>query len=235
MKNIKTNYGQELIPFLWVSTIVIILLIGLMICLGICHMASVSVIITLAGIACFFAFLSLMSIWSSRVGKLIMRDKLIKELSLKGNEQLLDVGCGKGLLTVGIAKQLTTGEVIGLDHWKSTLEYTYTSEMAERNANIENVTNRVRFVTGDAQQLPFEKERFDLITSSLAMHHVPDSEKAFAEMFRVVRKGGRIAIADMPTAKIKRQMTNAGFEIQLVKPLVRLFFIKVHLIIAKKK
>lgn len=235
MKTKKPNYGQELIPFLWISLISIVLLlsiIGYLVFSGTNHTTAIT---AMGSVALFLAALSAMSLWSSRVGKLIMRDKLIQAIALKGDETILDVGCGKGLLTVGIAKKLTTGKVFGLDHWQGTFEYTYTRDMAINNVSIEGVGARTEIVNGDAKQLPFDENTFDLITSSLALHHVGDGNIAFREMMRVLKPGGMIAIADMPTAKIKRQMQEEGFEIVLIKSLVRLFFIKVHLIIAKKK
>lgn len=196
---------------------------------------NITLIITMGSFALFFSLLIAMSIWSSRVGKLIMRDRMIDELHLQGKEQVLDVGCGKGLLTVGIAKKLSTGKVTGLDHWQGTFEYHYTREMIEKNISIEGMKNHINIVNGDAKKLPFDKDTFEIITSYLAMHHVGDGNLAFREMMRVLKPGGYIAIADMPTSKIKKQMQEEGFEIILLKPLVRLFFIKVHLIIAKKK
>lgn len=235
MKKQRPNYGQELIPVLWILGIITVFLISAIIYMTAIGSENHSLIIIMGSVALFFIALITMSIWSSRVGKLIMRDRLIDELQLKGNEQVLDVGCGKGLLTVGIAKKLNTGKVTGLDHWQSTFEYNYTREMAEKNIAIEGMEGRVDIVNGDAKKLPFDAGTFDIITSSLAMHHVGDGNIAFREMMRVLKPEGFIAIADMPTARIKKQMQEEGFEIRLIKPLVRLFFIKVHLIIAKKK
>lgn len=235
MKKQKANYGQELIPVLKILTVISAALLIAIIHLVAGGSKNYTIIIAMGSIVLFLGIIITMSIWSSRVGKLIMRDRMIDELQLAGNEQVLDIGCGKGLLTLGIAKKLSGGKVIGLDHWQGTFEYNYTLEMVEKNIQIEEVGNCVEIVSGDALSLPFEAGKFDLITSSLAMHHVGDGNKAFREMMRVLKPGGLIAIADMPTSKIKRQMQDEGFKIILTKPLVRLFFIKVHLIIAKKK
>lgn len=235
MKKEKANYGQELIPLLRILAFFVFLLLSVITYLFIKGSENYTIMFVMGSAAIFFATLIAMGIWSSRIGKLLMRDRMIDELHLNGNEQVLDVGCGKGLLTVGIAKKLYNGKVSGLDHWQGTFEYNYTREMAEKNVVIENVANRVDIVNGDAKNLPFDAKKFDIITSSLAMHHVGDGYQAFREMMRVLKPGGCIAIADMPAAKIKRQMIDEGFEIILIKPLVRLFFMKVRLIIAKKK
>src|SRR5262245_27165820 len=56
-------------------------------------------------------------IWSSRVGKLRARDILLDSLQLRGDERVLDVGCGRGLLLIGAAKRLPRGRAVGLDLW----------------------------------------------------------------------------------------------------------------------
>src|SRR5712691_5072616 len=56
-------------------------------------------------------------LWSSKVGKLRARDELIDGIPWSGNELVLDVGCGRGLLLVATAKRLTRGKAIGIDVW----------------------------------------------------------------------------------------------------------------------
>jgi arsenite methyltransferase len=234
MNKLKANYGQELIPLLSILSIIDLALISAIVYLLLTGSSAFPTMLMMGLAAIFFGIIIATSIWSSRIGKLIMRDKLIDELHLKGNENVLDIGCGKGLLAIGIAKKLTTGKVTGMDHWQGTFEYKYTRQMAEKNVEFEGLGNRVEIIDGDAQQLPFEAEKFDIITSSLVIHHVPDSKLAFGEMRRTLKPDGIIAIADMPSPKIRRQIIEAGFEIIVIKPLVRLFFIQVGLVIAKK-
>ena len=58
-------------------------------------------------------------IWDSKVGKLSARDRLLDGLKLRGDETVLDVGCGRGLLLIGAAKRLTTGKSVVVDIWNA--------------------------------------------------------------------------------------------------------------------
>src|SRR5215831_4239697 len=53
----------------------------------------------------------------SKVGKRYIRDRMLSSIPWRGDEQVLDVGCGRGLLLVGAAQRLTTGKATGLDRW----------------------------------------------------------------------------------------------------------------------
>ncbi|HEY3863656.1 MAG TPA: class I SAM-dependent methyltransferase [Verrucomicrobiae bacterium] len=75
---------------------------------------------------CFFLE-ALVMLWGSKSGKLRLRDKLIAAIPWRGDEQVLDVGCGHGLMLIGAAKQLRAGRAIGLDLWqKHVREYAKT-------------------------------------------------------------------------------------------------------------
>src|ERR1035438_5167674 len=78
---------------------------------------------------------------SSKSGKRIVREQLIDGLALRGDETVLDVGCGRGLLLTSAARRLTTGKAIGIDLWQSDdlsgnrPEATLANAQAERCAN----------------------------------------------------------------------------------------------------
>ena len=146
-----------------------------------------------------FLFAVLM-IWSSFFGKLIMRDKIISLLNLKGNEKVLDVGCGRGLLLIKIAKQLTrSGKAFGIDLWRSEDLSNNEELLTRENARLENVSDRINLISGDMTEMQFKNNEFDIIVSSLAIHNVPTREKRFEaikEIDRTLKPGGQLVILD---------------------------------------
>jgi SAM-dependent methyltransferase len=97
---------------------------------------------------------------SSKVGKLRERDRLLDNIELRGDEHVLDVGCGRGLLLIGAAKRLTDGHAVGVDIW-STIDQSGNSPAALlANTSAEGVTDRVRPTSGDIRWLPFADGSF---------------------------------------------------------------------------
>ena len=156
------------------------------------------------GMGCSFLTTGGIMVWGSKAGKLRLRDKLIASLALQGNERVLDVGCGHGLMLLGAAKKLTTGRVVGIDLWQKEDQAGNSREATLENATLEGVKDRVELIDGDARQLPFEKESFDVILSSWALHNIYDAAGrriALNEIMRVLKPGGRILITDIRHAK----------------------------------
>jgi SAM-dependent methyltransferase len=137
---------------------------------------------------------------SSRRGKLIERDRLLDGLELQGHEDVLDVGCGRGLLLIGAAKRVPSGRAVGIDLWSQVDQSDNRRSATLANAEAEGVGDRVEVVTGDMRALPFEDATFDAIVSSIAIHNLPeaeDRERACHEIARVLRPGGRVAVLDL--------------------------------------
>lgn len=147
-----------------------------------------------------FAASALSFVWTTRRGKFIVWSELLDALALRGDEQLLDVGCGRGAVLMLAAERLPHGRAVGLDLW-STADQSGNSEQATwRNADLEGVRARVELHTGDMRRLPFPDASFDVVTSSLAIHNIRNAqgrEQALSEMLRVVRTGGIVMIADI--------------------------------------
>ena len=120
-------------------------------------------------------------------------------LELKGDEKVLDVGCGLGRMSIGVAKHLNTGKVIGIDIWDKMEIPRNSPERAYANAQIEGVRDKVEFKTGNVLSIPFPDNSFDVVTSSSVINNLHgDSEKlkALEEIFRVLRSGGRFLLLE---------------------------------------
>ncbi|WP_458069141.1 class I SAM-dependent methyltransferase [Rhodanobacter sp. BL-MT-08] len=148
---------------------------------------------------CSMTLASVLMVLTSTVGKPFVIRRMIDQLQLRGDDQVLDVGCGRGLLLLDAARQLTSGKATGLDLW-STRDQSGNAEAAtRRNAELANLSGRVQVDTGDMRQLPYAEASFDVIISSLAIHNLPgraDRERAVREIVRVLKPGGRIALLD---------------------------------------
>jgi arsenite methyltransferase len=138
-------------------------------------------------------------IYATRSGKFRAWDAILDNLRLRGDETLLDLGCGRGAVLLAAAKRLPQGRAIGVDLWRA--DQTENSQQATlSNAALENVTDRVEVHTADMTALPFGDESVDVIVSSLAIHNIPTHagrRQALDEAVRVLRPGGRLAIADL--------------------------------------
>lgn len=133
-------------------------------------------------------------------GKFVVWAELLERLNLRGDERILDLGCGRGAVLLMAAQHLTTGRAVGVDLWRSVDQSGNSPEATRRNAVAEGVADRVELSTGDLTALPFENDSFDVVVSSLAIHNISGRagrEKAIDEAVRVLRPGGRLLIADV--------------------------------------
>ena len=139
-------------------------------------------------------------LYTTRRGKFQAWSGILERLHLHGDERVLDMGCGRGAVLTAVARRLTTGRVTGVDLWSTKDQSGNSAETTLRNASLEGVSDRIRLETGDMRALPFPAAAFDVVVSSLAIHNIPSAAgraQAIAEAWRVLRPGGRLAIADI--------------------------------------
>src|ERR1700676_73566 len=107
----------------------------------------------LALIGLLFLAVGAVMVWSSRVAKLRLRDVMLDALALRGDERVLDVGCGRGLLAIGAAKRLKNGKVTCIDVWNPFVLSGNSPEAAKTNAKLEGVADKVRIENVDPEKL----------------------------------------------------------------------------------
>jgi len=139
-------------------------------------------------------------IWSSRVGKQRRIQTLLDRHIWRGNETVLDVGCGRGLATIAAAERVPAGRVVGIDLWRSSDLSSNTADAVRANAEAAGVGSRISFETGDATALPFADATFDVVVSTTVLHNIPSVDgrsRAVKEALRVLRPGGTLLIFDI--------------------------------------
>ena len=109
---------------------------------------------------------------------------------LESGMRVLDFGCGPGTISVGLARAVEPGEFHGIDMEESQIGIARAAAQAGGHANA-------TFHVGDVTNLPFEDGYFDVAHCHTLLTHVPDTQKALAEVKRVLKPGGLIGAREM--------------------------------------
>ena len=139
-------------------------------------------------------------LYASCRGKFVVWAELLNQLTLEGDEQVLDLGCGRGAVLLLAAQHLTTGRAVGVDLWKTKDQSGNAAEATRRNAVAEGISEAVELCTANMTAIPFRDNSFDLVLSSIAIHNIrgrAGRDRAIEEAVRVLRPGGRLLIADI--------------------------------------
>lgn len=134
-----------------------------------------------------------------------LRQRTITLARIQPGEQVLDVGCGTGTLAMEVKPRVgATGRVAGIDPG--------TRQIARARSKAARHHLPIDFQVGVIEQLPFPDETFDVVLSTLMMHHLPAGLKrqGLSEIARVLKPGGRLVIADFKR-KQERQGRAAHF------------------------
>jgi demethylmenaquinone methyltransferase/2-methoxy-6-polyprenyl-1,4-benzoquinol methylase/phosphoethanolamine N-methyltransferase len=121
-----------------------------------------------------------------------MREMTLDLAEIAPGDQVLDVGCGTGTLTIAAkARAGANGEVHGIDAATEMIE------VARRKTVQKGID--VDFQVGLIEDIPFPDDEFDLVLSSLMLHHLPVDlkQRGFVEIHRVLRPGGRFLAVDL--------------------------------------
>lgn len=125
-----------------------------------------------------------------------LREKIVDDLfekigQLKGNETVLDLGCGPGLFSLKIAEKLNNGKVIALDLSPEML-----SRLKERAIEAK-VENKISYVEADAIQTGLDSESVDIVVSNMMLHELKDPNPLYEEIARVLKPGGKLYLRDV--------------------------------------
>ncbi|HEX2030794.1 MAG TPA: class I SAM-dependent methyltransferase [Actinomycetota bacterium] len=155
-------------------------------------------------------------LWGSKVGKVREAARLIDAIPWKGDERVLDVGCGRGLLLIEAAGRVPGGRAVGIDIWSAKDQSGNRPEATRHNAELAAVSDRVDVLDGDARALPFPDASFDVVVSSAVLHNLHDRagrRRALREIVRVLRPGRGLAILDiLHTGQYAHELAALGMD-----------------------
>jgi SAM-dependent methyltransferase len=140
---------------------------------------------------------------TTRRGKFAVWADMLAGLDLRGDEHVLDMGCGRGAGLTMVARLVPDGNVVGLDLWTSDQSGNH-AEATQRNLMAEGVSDWSELRTGDMLAMPFADGAFDVVVSSMAIHNIDERDirnhrrglQALDEAVRALKPGGRLVIAD---------------------------------------
>ena len=174
------------------------------------------IVILVAGLAPLL--LGLVMLTYGLVGKFWMRDYMMSLIAWRGDERVLDIGAGRGLLLIAAAKKLDSrGQAVGIDIWRQEDLTDNSLDALTANVSAEGVDGKVALMTQDARELAFADASFDIVMSLLCIHNIDDKaeqRQACLEIARVLKPGGRALIGDyVPTHAYADAFRDAGLRV----------------------
>jgi len=136
----------------------------------------------------------------------------------KGDEKVLDVGTGLGLLMIGAAKKLNFGKSYGIDIFNSYDLSDNTFEQIKLNTGLEKVSDKTEILTENILKTNFDDNYFDVIVSNLCLHNIYNTDErkqACHEIRRILKPGGEAIISDFKhTGEYKKEFESMGMKVQ---------------------
>ncbi len=157
-----------------------------------------------------------------KYGKFRHRDLMLSLHQWRGDEEVLDVGCGRGLLLAGAVKRIASlhgsGRGTGIDIWSNEDMGGNSESATRRNLELEGIVDRCTLLGLPAQDMPFPDSSFDVVASNLCLHNIYDREtrrRSLQQIARVLKPGGIAILSDYKlTGEYANQLRRAGFAVK---------------------
>jgi arsenite methyltransferase len=177
-----------------------------------------------------------------KVGKFRHRDFMLGLHTWRGDENVLDVGCGRGLLLAGAAKRIAavsgTGHATGIDVWSNVDMGGNSAAATQHNLDLEGISSVCTLISQPAQEMPFPDASFDVIVSNLCLHNIYDAStrrQALQQIVRVLKPGGVAIISDYKlTGEYADEFSKAGLLVEKKRGSFITTFPPLTVVIARK-
>ena len=177
-----------------------------------------------------------------KVGKSRHRDFMLSLHPWRGDEDVLDVGCGRGLLLAGAAKRIAslngTGHATGIDVWSNVDMGGNSAAATQHNLDLEGVSAICTLISQPAQDMTFADATFDVIVSNLCIHNIydaPTRRRALVQIVRVLKPGGIALISDYKlTAEYAKEFLNSGLIVEKKRGSFLITFPPLTVLVARK-